>query len=265
MRENPAKRRLRDGQVTLGSWLHFDSQLSARVMAGTGWEWLLIDMEHGPISAPAAHAMIVALLGTGAAPFVRVTWNESSIVQSVLDMGAYGLIVPMISSRAQAQAAVRDAKYPPLGERSRGGIGAQMAFATDNTTYGRAANDETLLCVQLETVEAVRNAAAIAEVPGVDVLFVGPNDLADSFGYWPMDWTIWPWPADYLAAMTRIPQIARAAGKHAGLLAFNAQMANRCIELGYTFVAVQGDSTLLTSASKALFGAINREPARATS
>ena len=129
-------------------------------------------------------------------------------------MGAYGVLVPFVDSREDALRTVHDARYPPIGRRSRGGLRAPLAFATDPVTYGRAANDATLLAVQIETVRALDALAEIAAVDGIDVLFVGPGDLAESMGVWPPQMDAMT-PA-YAAAIARVPQVAREHGKAAG-------------------------------------------------
>src|SRR5579884_2031404 len=185
MRENTVKRKLRERVASVGSWVSMDGTLPAELMAHAGFDWLVIDMEHGPVSMQSAQASIAAIRTTPTIPFVRVGWNDSALIQQALDIGAFGVIVPMVNTRAEAEQVVRDACYPPLGERSRGGTRAHLAFGTDSTTYGRRANDEILVLAQIETVEALNNAAEIAAVEGIDGLFVGPNDLASSLGCWP--------------------------------------------------------------------------------
>src|SRR5919199_5666092 len=153
VRENWVKQKLRKGSVSIGSWVSMDDVLAAEVMANAGFDWLVIDMEHGPVSMQAAQRIIAAIRTTATVPLVRVGWNESGLIQPALDIGAFGLVVPMVNTRAQAQQVIRDTRYPPLGERSRGGMRARLAFGTDAVTYGLRANDETLVLVQLETAE----------------------------------------------------------------------------------------------------------------
>jgi 4-hydroxy-2-oxoheptanedioate aldolase len=247
MRTNRAKRLLQDGAVAVGTWLMLESDLSARLLGAAGFDWVIIDTEHGPVSPGAAQQLVTALLATKAAPLVRVTWNESSLIQAALDMGAFGVLVPFVNTRAEALRAVGDARYPPLGSRSRGGLRAPLAFETDPVTYGRGANDATLLAVQIETAEALANLGGIASVDGIDVLFVGPGDLAESMGYWPprMD----DMPPAYSEALARVPRVAREHHKHAGILVYDVGVALRCIEWGYTFVGIGSDATMLEGAA----------------
>lgn len=222
--------------------------LVAGLLASHGWDWLLIDMEHGPVPLADAAAMVTAVRAQGGVPIVRAAWNESSQIQRVLDLGAWGIMVPVVNTADDARRAVRDARFPPLGERSRGGVRANLTFDTDPGTYSLRANDEVLLLVQVETEESVRNVAAILAVDGVDGVFVGPNDLAFSGGKpWP---AVWEKDEAYMKLIYAVPPAAEAAGKFAGILAREAQQANQMIAHGYRFVGVGGDVTFLSNGSR---------------
>ncbi|HTJ27548.1 MAG TPA: aldolase/citrate lyase family protein [Candidatus Limnocylindria bacterium] len=243
------KKRLGTGETLLGTWLTIGDGLGAELMACVGWDWLLIDMEHGPIPFDDATVMVTAVRAGGVTPFVRPAWNESSQIQRVLDLGAYGIVVPMINTADDARAVIRDARFPPLGERSRGGVRANLAFGTDGNTYLDRANDEVLVFPQIETEDAVANAAAIVAVDGIDGLFVGPNDLAVSAGKrWP---DVWGNDADYMASIASIPRITAAAGKTAGILARDPEMAAELVAMGYRFVGIASDVVFLISAATA--------------
>jgi 4-hydroxy-2-oxoheptanedioate aldolase len=254
MKENAVVKKLRAGGTSIGSWLSFESALSAEIMANAGFDWLMVDCEHGPIAGQATIHLINAVRAAGAVPFVRVVWNEPALIQQALDMGAYGVLVPMVNSVAEAQAAASDGKYPPLGRRSRGGNRAPVAFGTDMTTYAPRANDETLLMIQIETMEAVEAADAMVQIDGIDLLFVGPNDLSLSMNEWPLNWA--NASARYKEAIARIPKVAKAHGKFAGIQVHDASFANDCIALGYAFVAYSADSGMLVKAAKAARGEI---------
>lgn len=254
MRENTLKRRLLAGEVAVGSWVSMDGLLPAEVMAHAGFEWLVIDMEHGPVTMEAAQGIIMAIRTTETTPLVRVGWNDSALIQQALDIGAYGLVVPMINSRAEAERAIRDARYPPLGERSRGGTRSRLAFHTDATTYGLRANDETLLLVQIETADGLRQAEEIAALDGIDGLFLGPNDMSSALGCWPPVWK--DQPAVLADAIARIPTVARAHGKCAGIMVPNAEAANQCIALGYEFISLTSDSALMEQGIKRELAAV---------
>jgi 4-hydroxy-2-oxoheptanedioate aldolase len=249
MRENPVKKRLGSGETLLGTWLSIGDGLGAELMACVGWDWLLIDMEHGPIPLSNAASMVIAVRAGGVTPFVRPAWNESSQIQRVLDLGAYGIVVPMINTADQARAVVRDARFPPLGERSRGGVRANLAFDTDGNTYLDRANDEVLVYAQVETDEAVANAPEILAVDGIDGIFIGPNDLAVSSGKrWP---EVWGKDEEYMTAIASIPRICGVAGKTAGILARDPEMAAELVAMGYRFVGIASDVVFLISAASA--------------
>ena len=248
MRENPLKRRLAAGETVLGSWLSIGDGLSAELMASLGWDWLLIDMEHGPVSLSQAPALIAAVRAHGVVPFVRVAWNESSQIQRALDLGTFGILVPVVNTAEDARRVVGDARFPPLGERSLGGVRAGLAFGADQSTYGAHANDEVLVLVQIETEPAVANADAILATAGIDGVFVGPNDLAVSGGKrWP---DVWERDAEYMRLISAVTAAAQRAGKVAGILARDARMAARMIELGYRFVGIGSDVNFMTAAAR---------------
>jgi 4-hydroxy-2-oxoheptanedioate aldolase len=251
VRVNAVKQACLAGRVQIGSFLNTNDALCALIMAQAGFDWLLVDMEHGPVPITALQAMVSALRGTAAEPFVRAQWNASAPIQTALDCGASGVMVPMINSRADAEAAVRDTRYWPLGERSRGGVRHAASFATDAGTYFARANDEVLVMAQIETRTAMANLDEIASVEGIDCLFVGPNDLASTYGLaYPAAWDAPAGP--YREAIASVPGIARAHGKIAGIQAASAAMARTCIELGYTLVSVGSEATLLADAARRL-------------
>lgn len=255
MRENRVKRAMREGAVMVGSWVSMEGTLGAEIMANAGFDWLVIDMEHGPISMTEAQSSIAAIRTTATVPLIRPAWNESALIQTALDIGAYGIIVPMVNTRAEAEQVVRDTRYPPLGERSRGGVRSRLAFNTDATTYGLRANDEILLLLQIETDEAMANAGAMLALDGVDGIFLGPNDMASSLGCWPPVWV--NQPPELAEAIARIATVAREYGKVAGILTPNATAANQCIALGYQFVGLTSDAAFLETAARQELAAVS--------
>jgi 4-hydroxy-2-oxoheptanedioate aldolase len=246
---NRVKDTVAAGGVSVGSFLWLGDPLAAQIMANSGFDWVLLDMEHGPMPLTAVQAAITAIRTTTTEPFVRATWNTSTAIQPVLDCGASGIMVPMISTAEQARAAVCDARYLPLGERSRGGARGPLSFGTDSASYYAGANEAIFLMAQIETAEAIDNLEAIAAVEGIDCLFVGPNDLAASYGFdYPRDWERMSGP--YAAAIAKVPEVARRFGKSAGLQAASAAIANDCIARGYSVVGVTSDTTLLLNAAR---------------
>lgn len=249
MRTNRVIANGRTGRVSVGSFVNFSDALAAQIMANCGFDWLILDMEHGPIPITALQAAITAVRTTETEPFVRAAWNASSAIQPILDCGASGIMVPMVSTAELARAVVRDAYYPPLGERSRGGARGPLSFQTDAPSYFAQANDAIFVMAQIETAEAIENLEEIAAVDGIDCLFVGPNDLAASYGFdYPAGWEKMSGP--YAAAIDRVVEVARRFGKIAGLQASSAAIANDCIARGYTVVGVTTDTNLLAGAAR---------------
>ncbi len=260
MAELSLKQRLLAGEPVLGAWLMFSDAFVAEVMAHAGWDWLLVDMEHGPVSLDAATAMVTAIRTTRVVPFVRPAWNESSQIQRALDLGCTGIVVPVVNDAEDARRVVRDARYPPLGERSRGGVRPQLAFGMDAMTYFERSNHDVIVLVQIETETAVRNVAEIVAVEGIDGIFLGPNDLAASGGKgWP---DVWNTDAAYMDAVARVAAVTRAAGKIAGFLARDAAMAKQVADMGYRFIGVSSDAAHLTAAAKRTVDATRAELTR---
>ena len=259
MRQNTVKRACLEGGVRVGSFVSSNDAQNAQTMANSGFDWLVVDMEHGPVPITSLQSAVTAIRTTATEPFVRASWNASTPIQTALDCGASGILIPMINTRADAESAVRDSRFWPLGERSRGGVRHAMSFETDAPTYFARANDEVLLMVQIETAEAVRNIEAIASVAGVDCLFVGPNDLASTYGLeYPQAWA--NRSGEYADAIVAVPRLARKHGKIAGILAASTAMANECIALGYTLVGVGSDITILWSAARRTRAEVNAAP-----
>src|SRR5947208_14971485 len=180
MRPNPVKRALREGKPAVGTWLSLGNVAAARFLARAGFDWLNVDMEHSMVGIETTAAIFGAVADAGCPIFARVPGNRHDHIKRVLDNGAHGVVVPMVNSRAEAEAAVAACLYPPKGNRSVGGSQHALNFGTTPADYYARANDELLIVLQCEHIESVRNADAIFSVPGIDAIFVGPNDLAAS-------------------------------------------------------------------------------------
>ena len=237
MRQNVVKRACLAGSVQVGSFIGTNDPVCAEIMANSGFAWVLVDMEHGPVTLAALQTAVTAIRTTRTEPFVRAAWNASAAIQTALDSGVSGIMIPMINTRADAESAVRDTRYFPLGERSRGGIRQVLSFQTDTPGYVAEANAEVLVMAQIETVAAVENLEDIAAVEGIDCLFVGPNDLASTYGVrFPQAWDDKDSP--YAKAIAALPAVARKHGKIPGIQVISPAMANECIALGYTLVGI---------------------------
>jgi len=241
MRENAMKRHWREDRPALGGWLSIPSAFSAEMMAHQGLDWLCIDMQHGLIDYETALAMLQAISTTSTTPVVRVPWNDQAIIMKMLDAGAYGVIVPMVNSRADAEAATAACRYPPQGIRSFGPIRAVYYAGFDYFAY---ANREVCCIPQIETATAVENLDEILSVPGVDAVYVGPMDLSISLGLPPqMDSEV---PA-YVEARQRILEACRQHGVVAGINSSTLSAPKRIAE-GFRMVLVTSDFGALVRA-----------------
>lgn len=182
MRANHAKRRLAAGEPSVGTWLALPTPEGAEYVSALGFDWLVVDTEHNPVDIRTLAQMFMAMANSPATPMVRIPWNTPENFKRVLDAGAWGVVVPMVNSRAEAEQAVAAMRYPPLGTRSVGGGRHALGFDTTADQYFRQANEELLLVVQIEHIQGVEHADEILSVPGVDACFIGPNDLAASMG-----------------------------------------------------------------------------------
>ena len=243
---NPLKRALREGRPQIGLWSSLTGHITAEVLGGAGFDFLVLDTEHAPNELPMVQSQLQALTGGTAAPVVRPAWNDPVLFKRFLDIGAQTFIVPMIQTPEEARRAVAATRYPPAGIRG-------VSVATRANRYGRVkdylqrAHEEICLHLQLETRSALRNLEAIAAVEGIDGLFIGPSDLAADLGHLGN----YGHPEVREAIEDAIPRI-RKAGKAAGILAPIEADARHWLELGATFVAVGSDVGLLARQSEAL-------------
>jgi 4-hydroxy-2-oxoheptanedioate aldolase len=180
MRPNAVKRALKAGKPALGTWLSLASITAARFMARSGMDWLTVDIEHSLCDWETAAHIFASVADAGCVALARVPANRHDHIKRVLDNGAQGVVVPMVNSRQEAQDAVAAMLYPPQGNRSVGGSVHALNFDATASEYFEKANDELLVILQCEHIAAVQDADAIFSVPGIDVIFVGPNDLAAS-------------------------------------------------------------------------------------
>jgi len=182
MRANHVRRRLAAGEASVGTWLALPSPEAAEQASRLGFDWLVVDAEHNAIDIRTLAQMFAAMAASPTAPMVRIPWNTPEHFKRVLDAGAWGIVVPMVNSRAEAEAAVAATRYHAQGERSVGGGRHALSFGTSAADYYRHANDEVLLVLQIEHIRGVEAADEILSVPGVDACFIGPNDMAASMG-----------------------------------------------------------------------------------
>jgi len=248
MRDNPMKKKLAAGEPALGMWACLNTEVTLEVAAGLGFDWALIDCEHGLIHTEGLLPFLRAAAGHGMATVVRMpSVHELSAFKRVLDMGAEGVLVPLVRTAEEVAAVVAECKYPPAGNR---GIASHRAhgYGTDFMDYFQRANDNVFVAVQIETAEAMENVEAIAAVDGLDGLFVGPADLSAAFGK-PFDTQ----SQVFQDAIDRVLAACKAAGKPAGIYCHGPDDAKQWLQRGFTFVNVCNDqSTLVRGIRSAL-------------
>lgn len=239
MNTNQVKHQLAHGEPSRGIWLGLPSPYSARLLARLPVDWLLIDAEHAPIDVNTLTQMVAAIAeARGPAPLVRVPQASVENMKQALDAGAFGVLVPMINSRDEAEKAVRWSKFPPEGERSFGSAYAGLSLNLSMPEYLRAANAETLCMVQIESKTALDHLEAIFGVAGVDMAFVGPVDLSISLGLEPLPEN--PHPL-FKEAIDLILSTAHAHHLPLGIYCSSGKAAADRIRQGFQFVNITSD------------------------
>ncbi len=258
MRTNHVKAKMRRGEPSLGAWLNLPSPQQARLMARLGFDWLVVDAEHSAYNPTLMADMVASIAdaGTACAPFVRVPHNTVEWFKWALDAGAWGVVVPMVNTVAEAQQAVSWTKYPPVGARSIGGVFGPLAFgATDWPSYSRIANDEIMVILQIESVESISNLDAILSTPGVDVAFVGPNDLHASLGLTPSSEGAEP---EFIEALRQIKAGVQQHNVALGIFCSDGNAAARRVREGFHMVSVTTDiSSMIVGVTQNLKNAHN--------
>lgn len=252
---NTFKQAMQAGEQKIGLWVGLADGYVAEILAGTGFDWLLVDGEHAPNDVRSVLAQLQGISSTWSAqpeaershPVVRVPVGDTTLLKQYLDIGAQTILVPMVDTAEQAARMVRGMRYPPEGIRGMGSALARASRWQAYPNYLHEANAQTCLLVQTETVEAMKNLDAIAATPGVDGVFIGPADLSASMGFvgQPNHPEVQAVIADAIARI-------RKAGKAAGILSTTEEQARKWLAAGAQFVAVGVDTILLTAAAKQL-------------
>jgi 2-keto-3-deoxy-L-rhamnonate aldolase RhmA len=246
MTPNPVRKALRERSFCIGTWIQVGHAAVAEVLANAGFDWLCADGEHTDIGPAEFAAVARGLHGRGPVPLVRVRENDTLAIRQMLDMGALGVIVPLVNSAADAEAAVRAAKYPPQGVRGfafhRGND-----WGVDFADYAAQANAEIAVVVMIESREAVENIEEILAVEGVDGVFIGPYDMSGSYGL----------PGETAApviqrACARVVEACRNAGKSAGIHVVlpTPESVEQAVRQGFTFIAVGVDTVFLSQGAR---------------
>jgi len=241
---NRFKRAIREGKPQIGLWLALADPGAAELCAGAGFDWLVLDAEHGPNDLRTVLAQLQAIAPYLSHPVVRLRVGDTHMIKQVLEIGAQSLLIPMVETAEQAAALVAAMQYPPAGVRGVGAALARSSRWNRMPQYLQQAGDEMCLLVQIETLRGVENVKAIASTPGVDGVFIGPSDLSASMGH--IGNMTHP---DVLATIERLMGEITAAGKAPGILMGDEKLVQRYIELGCKFIAVSADTLLLAQSA----------------
>lgn len=248
MIKNKLKLKWDAGQGTLNGWLSINSPFVAEIMAEQGYDSVTIDMQHGAVGYEGTLGMLQALRASGVVPMVRVPWNEPGIIMKALDAGAYGIICPMVNTRADAERLVSYMRYPPYGQRS---FGPTRANFSAGAGYAVEANDQILCLAMIETAEAMENLEAIVATPGLDGVYIGPADLTLGITNGALAPGFDREEQVMLDAISRIRQAAHAAGIRACIHCGTPEYAAKAIGWGFNMVTLSNDVRLLASQANA--------------
>jgi 4-hydroxy-2-oxoheptanedioate aldolase len=244
---NPFKAALARGQQQIGLWLSMADPYLAEVSATAGFDWLLIDGEHGPNDLRSTLSALQVIAPYASAPVVRAVVGDVALIKQLLDIGAKNLLIPMVDTPEQARLIVSATRYPPLGIRGVGSAVARASLWSARTDYLNVADSEVCLLVQAETVTALSHLEAICAVEGVDGVFIGPADLAASMGHRGQ-----PDHPEVQAAIERAIATIVASGKAAGTLTSDPALARHYLALGCSFVATGVDVLVYANAIRRL-------------
>ncbi len=246
--KNSVKAKLLQSEVSIGGWLNLGSPLAAEIMAAVGYEWLAIDAEHSPFDIPLIADTFRAIEARGAVPFVR-TWDHDPVsLARILDAGAFGIIIPHVSTPEQAQAVASAMRYPPTGARSAG-TGRVAVYGAD---YRNVANNEILVIPQIEDMEGIHNTEAIMSVEGIDVGFLGPGDLSLAMG-------VERGHPDHEAAIQKFLAGCKKVGKPCGIPERDIEVARKRIAEGFQFMDVASDLRMLEATAQQILAAVRAE------
>src|SRR3954468_1844126 len=243
---NPFKRALKQGCTQIGLWSSLSSNYTVEVIAGAGFDWLLLDQEHSPNDLESVLSQLQAAAAYSSHPVVRVPWNDMVTIKRILDAGAQSLLIPYVCSAEEASAAVSYTRYPPTGVRGVAGTTRATRFGRVKD-YAKRAHEEICVLVQVETQAALDSIEAICAVDGVDGVFIGPADLHASLGY--------PGETNNPKVMPVIDDAVRRirkAGKAPGILTTVEADARRWLDCGGQFVAVGVDTVVLARGTDSL-------------
>lgn len=247
---NRFKRQLAEGTPQLGFWCVLCAPMVTEILARSGIDWVLIDTEHAPNELPDIYHNLRAVQGSTASAIVRPPWNDTVVMKRLLDAGVQSFIIPYVQTAEEAAAAVAATRYPPHGVR---GVAATSRAASYGAVEGylKRAADEIAVVVQIESANGVENLEAILAVDGIDAVFVGPSDLAASYGHLGN-----PDAPEVQVVIADVIARAQAVGGRAGILARSSEDARACLELGYHFISIAADLNFVTAGAAARLAAV---------
>ena len=243
MRKNLAKQKIKEGKIAYGVFVPMWSPAVVEIIGHIGFDFVLLDAEHSPIDAESCEHMVRAADCVNITPIIRVAMNIRQNILRYLDIGALGVQMPMINSKAEVEAVVESVKYPPDGRRGLAGVRAADYGITGSLgDYVKEANQETLIVVQVETMQAIENLKEMLAAPGADVIFIGPTDLSSAMGY--------PGQVNHPEVQKMIVYLVeeiRAAGKAAGTVAYDLDTLRKCKERGFQYITYNVTPMLVKS------------------
>lgn len=243
---NTFKRAITSGRKQIGLWSHLCNPISTEILSRSGFDWLLLDMEHSPNEVPDILAQLHAMTGSEATAVVRPPWNDMVTIKRLLDVGAQTLLIPYVQTVEEARQAVSYTRYPPLGVRGFAGAPRASGYGRIKD-YAKHSSDEICVMVQIETASGLSNLDAVCAVDGIDGVFIGPGDLSAALGH-----LAEPKHPDVLTTIDAAIATIRRHGKAAGILTGDEALARHYVELGCLFVAVGADQNLLRDSAQAL-------------
>ncbi len=250
---NPFTQAIKKGEKQIGLWVGYGSNFAAEIIAGAGYDWVVIDMEHSPNDYNSVMSQLQAFSDYPTTAIVRPDWNDTVKVKRLLDIGSNGLLFPMVQNVEEAEKAVAATRYPPRGVRGVSGSTRAAKFGRI-TDYFQRIEEETTIILQLETIEALNNAEEIAAVDGVHGVFFGPSDIAADLGKIgkPMDQEVW----DHILP---VAEKLIDKGIPVGTLVLDPAFSAKLLNDGFTFVACGMDTALLARSSEALLTSVKKD------
>jgi len=252
--ENTLKTKLLAGKKTAGAWAQIASPFTAEILSSAGFDWLMLDMEHGPGDLMTLVGQVHAMKGNDCVPLVRTPWNDFVAIKRILDAGAEGVLIPYVNNREETEKAVRACKYPLDGIRGVAGSPRAPGYGQNIGNYLKRANQEMFIMIAVETPEAVANLDEILLVDGLDGVFIGPMDLASSMGYFGD-----PSQAEVQEAIRGIETKVLAAGKVLATTTGTWEQAQNLYKRGYQMLMLMADGVSLAKQAKEIVSQFRKE------